>query len=449
MSIELKVPEVGESVQEVQIGKWLKQEGDHVEQDEDLVELETDKASLELPAPAAGALSEILKKEGETVSVGDVIGRIDESSSTEKSDEQVRNTNKSEPNEEESGEREVATKSEEGSGATKSSSSTEAKSKPTKAESHGKASRQQQDEPDEEVSVTPSARRALREHGLTAEEVEPEGARLRRDDVERHVNHVSEQEEQTTESSYEPESRTQTPKDITNADLEEVVPMSLIRKRIATRLVEAQQNAALLTTFNEIDMSAVIELRHEFREEFKEEYGLKLGFMPFFVKAVIDALGHFRELNAEIRGESIVYRNYYHVGVAIGAEKGLVVPVLRYAERMSFADIEAAINDFAQRAANNKLKPAELEGGTFTITNGGVYGSLLSTPIVNPPESGVLGMHAIAERPVVREGQIVIRPMMYVALTYDHRIVDGREAVSFLKRVKEAIEEPSRMLIEV
>ncbi|MEQ9379348.1 MAG: 2-oxo acid dehydrogenase subunit E2, partial [Pirellulales bacterium] len=235
----------------------------------------------------------------------------------------------------------------------------------------------------------------------------------------------------------------------TNSELEEVVPMSLIRRRIAARLVEAQQNAALLTTFNEIDMSAVMELRQEFREEFKEEYGLKLGYMPFFVKAVIDALRHYRELNAEIRDESIVYRNYYHIGVAIGGEKGLVVPVLKYAERMSFADIEAAIDDFAQRALTNKLKPSDLEGGTFTITNGGVYGSLLSTPIVNPPESGVLGMHAIEDRPVAREGQIVIRPMMYVALTYDHRIVDGREAVSFLKRVREAIEEPSRMLIEV
>jgi 2-oxoglutarate dehydrogenase E2 component (dihydrolipoamide succinyltransferase) len=224
--------------------------------------------------------------------------------------------------------------------------------------------------------------------------------------------------------------------------------MSLIRRRIAERLVEAQQNAALLTTFNEIDMTAVVEARKQHRERFEERYGVKLGFMSFFVKAAIDALKQCPELNAEIRGTDIVYHQYYHIGIAIGVERGLVVPVLRNAARMSFADIEQAIGDFAKRAQENKLKPNELQGGTFTISNGGVYGSLLSTPIVNPPQSGVLGMHAIQERPVAREGQVVIRPMMYVALTYDHRIVDGREAVTFLRRIKEAIEDPVRMLIE-
>jgi 2-oxoglutarate dehydrogenase E2 component (dihydrolipoamide succinyltransferase) len=214
-------------------------------------------------------------------------------------------------------------------------------------------------------------------------------------------------------------------------------------------LVQAQQQAALLTTFNEIDMSAVQELRETYREPFQQKYGIKLGFMSFFVKAVVDALKQQPELNTEIRDGQIVYRHYYHIGIAIGSAKGLVVPVLRFAERLSFAEIEQAIDDFARRAAENKLGPNELQGGTFTITNGGVYGSLLSTPIVNPPQSGVLGMHAIQDRPVAREGQVVIRPMMYVALTYDHRIVDGREAVTFLKRVKETIEEPSRMLLEV
>jgi 2-oxoglutarate dehydrogenase E2 component (dihydrolipoamide succinyltransferase) len=225
--------------------------------------------------------------------------------------------------------------------------------------------------------------------------------------------------------------------------------MSLIRRRIAERLVEAQQQAALLTTFNEIDMSAVQQLRAAYRDRFQEKYGIKLGIMSFFVKAVVDALKGQPELNAEIRDASIVYRNYYHIGVAIGSTKGLVVPVLRFAERLSFAEIERAIDDFAQRAAQNKLKPHELEGGTFTITNGGVFGSLLSTPIVNPPQSGVLGLHAIQDRPVARGGQVVIRPMMYVALTYDHRLVDGREAVMFLRRIKETIEEPSRMLLEI
>ena len=233
-------------------------------------------------------------------------------------------------------------------------------------------------------------------------------------------------------------------------DLEEVVPMSLIRRRIAERLVEAQQTAALLTTFNEVDMSAVMQLRSEFKDAFAQHYGVKLGFMSFFVKAVVDALKKFPELNAEIRnGREIVYRNYYDIGVAIGGGKGLVVPILRRAELMSFAQIELAIVDFAKRAADNKITPDELTGGTFTISNGGVYGSLLSTPIVNPPQSGILGMHAIQERPIALKGQVVIRPMMYIALTYDHRIVDGRGAVGFLKRIKEVIEEPSRMLMEV
>ncbi len=233
-------------------------------------------------------------------------------------------------------------------------------------------------------------------------------------------------------------------------ELEEVVPMSLIRRRIAERLVEAQQTAALLTTFNEVDMSAVMQLRAEFKDAFQQQYGVKLGFMSFFVKAVIDGLKKCPELNAEIRNNrEIVYRNFYDIGIAIGGGRGLVVPILRRAELMSFAQIESAIADFGKRAQENKIAPEELVGGTFTISNGGVYGSLLSTPIVNPPQSGILGMHAIQERPVARNGQVVIRPMMYLALTYDHRIVDGREAVGFLKRVKDVLEEPSRMLMEV
>ncbi|HWP35530.1 MAG TPA: dihydrolipoyllysine-residue succinyltransferase, partial [Thermodesulfobacteriota bacterium] len=230
---------------------------------------------------------------------------------------------------------------------------------------------------------------------------------------------------------------------------EEAVPMSLLRRRIAERLVQAQRTAALLTTFNEIDMSAVIALRKAHQEAFQARYGVRLGFMSFFVKATIDALKQYPELNAEIRGDQIVYRNYYDIGIAVGGGRGLVVPVLRNAERMSFAEIELAIADFARRAEENRLTVEELQGGTFTITNGGVYGSLLSTPIVNPPQSGILGLHAIQDRPVARDGQVVIRPMMYVALTYDHRIVDGREAVSFLRRIKEVIETPARMLLEV
>jgi 2-oxoglutarate dehydrogenase E2 component (dihydrolipoamide succinyltransferase) len=230
---------------------------------------------------------------------------------------------------------------------------------------------------------------------------------------------------------------------------EELVPMTMIRRRIAARLVEAQQNSALLTTFNEIDMSAVIKLRTEFRQAFQEQHGVKLGFMSFFIKAAIEALKEFPEVNAEVRGTDVLFHNYYDIAIAIGGGRGLVVPVLRDADQMSFAEVESAIVDFANRAETNKLKPDELTGGTFTISNGGVYGSLLSTPIVNPPQSGVLGMHAIQDRPVARDGQVVILPMMYVALTYDHRIVDGREAVGFLRRIKELVEQPSRILLEV
>lgn len=225
--------------------------------------------------------------------------------------------------------------------------------------------------------------------------------------------------------------------------------MTALRRRIAERLVQAQQTAALLTTFNEIDMSAVIALRQELQPIFQERHGVKLGFMSFFVKASIEALKRVPQVNAEIQDENIVYRNYYDIGIAVGGGRGLVVPVLRNAERMSFAEVERAIADFARRAQENKLKIEELQGGTFTISNGGIYGSLLSTPIVNPPQSGVLGMHAIQERPVAREGQVVIRPMMYVALTYDHRLIDGREAVTFLRHIKECIEEPARLLLEV
>jgi 2-oxoglutarate dehydrogenase E2 component (dihydrolipoamide succinyltransferase) len=230
---------------------------------------------------------------------------------------------------------------------------------------------------------------------------------------------------------------------------EEIVPMTPLRRRIAERLVQAQQEAALLTTFNEIDMSAVIALRRRYREEFQAKYGTRLGFMSFFVKASIEALKLVPQVNAEVRGHDVVYRNYYDIGVAVGGGKGLVVPVLRNAERMSFAEIEAAIADFAKRAQENRLRLDELEGGTFTISNGGIYGSMLSTPIINPPQSGVLGMHAIQERPVARNGNVEIRPMMYVALTYDHRIVDGREAVTFLKRIKDIIEDPQRIMLEI
>jgi 2-oxoglutarate dehydrogenase E2 component (dihydrolipoamide succinyltransferase) len=433
MSTELKIPDVGESVREVQIGRWLKQEGDAVAQDENLVELETDKASMELPAPTAGVLSQIVKHEGDTVAVGDVVGYIEAGGEPSKESEAENGS-------------EARAKQPEKQPAHDSAANNETRTKPGNGASAGEDPSADKDEPREETDAqtpaaehsppaTPAARRALRKYGLSAAEVHPDGPRIEVDDVTKLADR------RRASSSDKPEA--------SDDSLEQLVPMSLIRRRIGERLVEAQQHAALLTTFNEIDMTAVKECRSQYREAFQKRYNVKLGFMSFFVKAVVDALRSHPEVNAEIRGSKVLYRDYYHIGVAIGGERGLVVPVLRYAERLSFAEIELAIDDLATRAAANKLKPQELEGGTFTITNGGVYGSLLSTPIVNPPQTGVLGMHAIQDRPVARNGEVIIRPMMYVALTYDHRLIDGRGAVTFLRRIKETIEDPARMLLEI
>jgi 2-oxoglutarate dehydrogenase E2 component (dihydrolipoamide succinyltransferase) len=331
----------------------------------------------------------------------------------------------------------------------------------------------------------PSARRALAELGLQPVQVRPTGpsGRLLREDVERHAAALSEPDAEDDPADDAQESDVDQPKDkkakgkkekdrdkkdrkkdrraeeeaehavrrlreSAGEREEEIVPMSPMRKRIAERLVEAQRVAALLTTFNEVDMSAVMALRQKHRDAFEKRHGVKLGFMSFFVKAAIDALRQFPQLNAEVRGTDIVYRNFYDIGMAVSTDRGLIVPVLRNAETMSFAEIETTIGDFVERARNGKIRLDDLEGGTFTITNGGVFGSMLSTPIVNPPQSGVLGLHAIEDRPIARDGQVVIHPMMYVALSYDHRIVDGREAVTFLRRIKETIEDPTRILLE-
>ncbi|MBM3832268.1 MAG: 2-oxoglutarate dehydrogenase complex dihydrolipoyllysine-residue succinyltransferase [Verrucomicrobia bacterium] len=416
MAIELKVPSVGESINEVEIGEWRKAKGDSVQKDETVAVLESEKATVELPSPFTGTVGDILKRKGETATIGEVIGYIEQAGkqAEAKSAEQIQQGGI-----------------------------------PTGVQPR----------------VMPAAQRALAEHGIQAEAVKPTGPgeRLLKEDVMRHVEAKSAAAEPKRADVIQkpgeplparPKTTHSTPssaaKATTSTDREEeVVPMSRLRRTLAERLVEAQHNAALLTTFNEIDMSEGMALRRHYGEAFQAKYGLKLGFMSFFVKAAIDALKAVPQVNAEIRGTDIVYHNYYDIGVAIGGGKGLVVPVLRNAERMSFAEIEIAISDFARRAKENKLKLEELQGGTFTISNGGVYGSLLSTPIINPPQSGILGMHTIQERPVARDGAVVIRPMMYVALTYDHRIVDGREGVTFLKRIKEVIENPARMLIEV
>jgi 2-oxoglutarate dehydrogenase E2 component (dihydrolipoamide succinyltransferase) len=427
MAIEIRVPSVGESIKEVQIGRWLKKPGDKVSRDENLVEIETDKASVELPSPAAGVIGSIVKRDGDLCAVGDVIATLIEAGET--------------------------------AAAPAASPAKPAAAAPAAAPTPVAATTP----PPTAPAPAPTATSALAPASAplaplapankpAAEKPALEKAVVEKPVVEKPV--VEKQGERPAgglvESRSAPVPRVPESARTVIGELEEVVPMSLIRRRIAERLVEAQQTAALLTTFNEVDMSAVMQLRSEFKDAFQQQYGVKLGFMSFFVKAVIDGLKKCPELNAEIRNNrEIVYRNFYDIGIAIGGGRGLVVPILRRAELMSFAQIESAIADFGKRAQENKISPEELVGGTFTISNGGVYGSLLSTPIVNPPQSGILGMHAIQERPVARNGQVVIRPMMYLALTYDHRIVDGREAVGFLKRVKDVLEEPSRMLMEV
>ncbi len=407
MAVELKVPSVGESVTEVQIGEWLKAEGDSAAQDEALVMIETDKVTVELPAPVAGKVTKIVLKAGESAAVGDIIGYM-----------------------------------EEGAVESPSSSSKASSSQPEATPTSGQSAQAKSDGGHAAGHVMPAAARAMADAGLSADQVKGTGpgGRVLKEDVARAAASPAK-----SASADAPVSALATE----GYREEEVVPMTTMRRRIAERLVEAQHTAAMLTTFNEVDMGAVMDLRKQYQDNFVKKYEIKLGFMSFFVKACVDALKQFPAINAEIREKNIVYKNYYDIGVAVGGGKGLVVPVIRNAERLSFAEVEQTIKDLGARAKKNSLTLDELMGGTFTITNGGVYGSLLSTPILNPPQSGILGLHGIEERPVARNGQVVIRPMMYVALTYDHRVVDGREAVTFLRRVKETIEDPMRMLIEI
>ncbi|MEB2310722.1 MAG: 2-oxoglutarate dehydrogenase complex dihydrolipoyllysine-residue succinyltransferase [Sorangiineae bacterium] len=432
MSIELKVPEVGESITEVQIGDWLKQVGDRVAQDEPVVTIETDKVTVELPAPVSGVISEIRAAKGAVASVGDVIGLMTEGAGASAGAPAPRPAVAAGP----PAPAATAPAKRTAPPAAPPQPSSPANEPPPKSSVSASAI-----PPEGYARVMPSARRVLAERGLDAAEVTatgPGGRVLKEDALRAEARPAAPAREPRPAPSPPPGAR-----------VEEVVPMSPMRKRIAERLVESQQTAALLTTFNEIDMTAVMALRKQHQPLFQERYGIKLGMMSFFVKAAIEGLKLVPQVNAEIRGTDIVYRNYYDIGVAVGGGRGLVVPVLRSAERLGFAEIELAIQDFGARARDNKLRLDELSGGTFTITNGGIYGNLLSTPIINPPQSAILGMHAIQERPVARDGQVVIRPMMYVAVTYDHRIIDGREAVTFLKRIKECVETPERILLEV
>jgi 2-oxoglutarate dehydrogenase E2 component (dihydrolipoamide succinyltransferase) len=424
MAIEIKVPALGESVTEATVGKWLKQAGEAVSVDEPLVELETDKVSVEVPAPSAGVLAAILVESGATVAVGTVLGRINEGASA--------------------------------------GAAAPAQSKPQPAPSPAPAA-QPAAAPQGGMPPSPSARKIMEEKGIPEGSIEGSGRRgqvLKEDAMAAAAAHaegeVRDRSPAQAPAVYVPPPQApatipqmRAPSLPNDAAREERVRMTRLRQTIARRLKEAQNTAAMLTTFNDVDMSSVMALRQQYKDLFEKRHGVKLGFMSFFVKACLTALKEIPAVNAEIDGQDIIYKNYYHIGVAVGTDKGLVVPVVREADRMSLAEIEMSIADFGKRARDGRLSIEEMQGGTFTISNGGVYGSMMSMPILNVPQSGILGMHRIEERPVVRGGQIVIRPMMYLALSYDHRVVDGKEAVTFLVRVKECLEDPQRFVLEL
>ena len=406
MATEIRVPTLGESVTEATVGKWLKNKGDAVAQDEPIVELETDKVSVEVPAPHAGVLSDISVQEGETVEVGALLGHLGEGS----------------------GEAAAPAAKEEKAEAPKSEAP---KSEPAKADAGS-------------MPPSPAAGKLAAEKGIDPAQVEGSGKRgqVLKEDVMKAASGGG-------ASAPAPSTAPHAPSGADDEVREERVKMTRLRQTIARRLKDAQNTAAMLTTYNEVDMTAVMELRKKYKDIFEKKHGVKLGFMGFFSKAVTHALKEIPAVNAEIDGTDIIYKNYCHIGVAVGTDKGLVVPVVRDADAMSIAEIEKEIGRLGKAARDGELSMADMQGGTFTISNGGVYGSLMSSPILNAPQSGILGMHKIQERPVALNGQVVIRPMMYLALSYDHRIVDGKEAVTFLVRVKESLEDPERLVLDL
>ncbi len=417
MSKDIRVPALGESVTEATIAKWFKKEGDAIKIDEPLVELETDKVTVEVPAPAAGMLEKISAQVGSTIAVGALLGSIAEGAA--------------------------------GTAPAKAApvAAPPSKSDVAKAEAAlppaGPAPIKPRDE-----TLSPAVRKAVVENNLNPAEIPGTGkdGRLTKGDV---LNKIEEKPVASAGSPQPVPAVMKAPVPAAPEGGEERVRMSRLRATIARRLKDAQNTAAMLTTFNEVDMSAVMALRTQYKDVFEKKHGVKLGFMSFFVKACIQGLKDVPTVNAEIDGEDIVYKNYYHIGVAVGTEKGLVVPVLRDADRLSFAGVEKTIAAYGKKARDGQLQIADMQGGTFTISNGGIYGSLMSTPILNAPQSGILGMHKIQERPIAVNGQMVIRPMMYLAMSYDHRIVDGKEAVTFLVRVKEGLEDPQRAILDL
>jgi 2-oxoglutarate dehydrogenase E2 component (dihydrolipoamide succinyltransferase) len=440
MSLSLKVPTIGESISEATLGAWKHAEGDYVNVDEPLVEVESEKATFEVPSPGAGILRKILRKAGDTVSVGEVIAEIEPAAREAAAPAPAVAPSAPSP----------ANGNGRPAGAAVSAA-------PAPASPSGDGDALRAPSTGDALRAPPSARRLLAETGMPPSEVKGtgRGGRISTQDVVRaleereHRDAVVETRAPAPAPSGPSPLPSGTPVTVLDGARERVVPMSPLRRTVAKRLVEAQSSAAILTTFNEVDMSKVLALRERYQERFLKQHGVKLGFMSFFVKAAIEALRAFPSVNAEIRGTDVIYKDHYDIGVAVGGGKGLVVPVVRDADRMSFGELEKTIGELAARARDNKLMMKDLEGGTFTISNGGVYGSMLSTPILNPPQSGILGLHAIQKRPVAAGDQIVLRSMMYLALSYDHRLVDGREAVQFLVRIKECVEEPDRILLEI
>ncbi len=410
MTIEIKVPAMGESVTEATVARWFKKEGDAVKRDEPLLELETDKVTVEVPSPADGAIESISVKAGDTVSVGAVLGAIAEGKSGKTS-------------------------------AVPASNPDAARPLPAEAPKAAKPAPAPASAPKSDAPAMPSAQRIAAESGISTASVAGTGrdGRVTKGDM---LGALEARSAKPVAAAAASGTRH-------NAGREEIVPMTRLRKTVALRLKESQNTAAQLTTFNEVDMTAVMAARATYKDSFEKKHGVKLGFMGFFAKAVVAALKELPNINAEIEGDNIIYKNYYDIGIAVSTERGLVVPVVRDVDQLSLSGVEKAIVDYGTRARDNKLKLEELQGGTFSITNGGVFGSLMSTPILNAPQSGILGMHKIQPRPMAIDGKIEIRPMMYLALSYDHRIVDGREAVTFLVRVKDNLEDPQRMLLDV
>lgn len=418
MSIEVKVPALPESVTEATVAVWNKKPGDRVSRDENICELETDKVMLEVPAVADGVLKEIKAEEGATVGSGDVIAVLEEGA---------------------------------GGGDSDAGDASDADQKADSADEQADA------DDGDTPPLSPAVRKLVAEHDLDPSKIEGtgKGGRIVKSDVEDYLakqsngQSASKRDAAASKSEAKP-APTSDPVSVPSGDrVEQRVPMTRIRKRIAERLVEAQQTAAMLTTFNEVDLQAVMDLRARYKDNFAKSYDIKLGFMSFFVKAAVEALKRYPVVNASIDDDDVVYHGYYDIGIAVSTERGLVVPILRDAESMSFAEIEQAIANYGKKAREGKITMDDLQGGTFSITNGGIFGSMLSTPILNPPQSAILGMHGIIERPIAINGEVVIRPMMYLALSYDHRLIDGKDAVMFLRTIKETLEDPGRLLLQI